>query len=295
MNRYVVSTVSAGILWGVISVFLKPLSAMGFSPLQILSFRAIISAFFMLIFLLAKDRSLLKISVKDIWMFLGTGVFSLTFFSLCYFQTILENGASVAVILLYTSPIFILLMSVVIFKEKITVKKIIALVLTFLGCILVAGISDGGTHISAKGFFIGICAGFGYALYSIFSRFALKKYDSLTVTFYTFVFSGVSSVWFSKPLDALHFVSAKSALLLCGIAIFCTVLPYILYTFGLSGLENSKAAILVTVEPLIGTLTGVFLWKEEMTILKAVGILMIFASIIILSIKPAENNAETNL
>ncbi|MBR4998770.1 MAG: EamA family transporter, partial [Clostridia bacterium] len=192
---YSMCAILAGILWGIISIFLKGLYAAGFSAIQVMFFRGLFSSFFMAIFLFIKDKDLLKINLKDIWMFLGTGVISLTFFSLCYFYTILESGTSVAVILLYTSPIFVLLMSVLFFKEKITFVKIIALILTFAGCILVSGIGGQG-GLSTKGFFIGLCAGFGYALYSIFSRIALKKYDSLTVTFYTFLFSAISIIPF---------------------------------------------------------------------------------------------------
>ena len=130
----------AGTLWGIISIFLKGLYTAGFSALQVMFFRGFISSVFMAIFLFVKDKSLLKFKLKDIWLFLGTGVISLTFFSLCYFYTILESGASVAVILLYTSPIFVLIMSVLLFKEQITFPKIVALILTFVGCVLVSGI-----------------------------------------------------------------------------------------------------------------------------------------------------------
>ena len=99
----------AGVLWGIISIFLKGLYSVGFSTLQVMFLRGFISSVFMAIYLFVKDKSLLKFKLKDIWLFLGTGVISLTFFSLCYFYTILESGASVAVILLYTSPIFVLI------------------------------------------------------------------------------------------------------------------------------------------------------------------------------------------
>ncbi len=248
--------------------------------MQVLAMRSVLSAFFMFIFLLFKNKKLLKIELRDLWMFVGTGVISLTFFSVCYFHTIIESGASVAVILLYTSPIFVLLLSALIFKEKITKFKIIALVLTFAGCILVSG-AGGENHLSLRGFLIGLCAGLGYALYSIFSRFALKKYDSLTVTFYTFLFSSVSAVPLSNAAAMIPLLNSTSVLLLCGIALVCTVLPYIFYTYGLTGLENSKAAIFVTVEPLVGTLVGILLWHEEITLFKACGILFIFTALLI--------------
>ncbi|MBQ8211920.1 MAG: EamA family transporter, partial [Treponema sp.] len=269
MNIFTLCTILAGVLWGTISVFLKSLSSSGLSLIQITACRAVFSSFFLFVYFLVKDKNLLKIKVKDIWMFVGTGVVSLTFFSLCYFSTILESGASIAVILLYTSPIFIFLLSAILFKEKITKIKLFALILTFVGCIFVTGIG-GENHLSAKGLFIGLCAGFGYALYSIFSRFALEKYKPLTVTFYTFVFSSISLLPFCNIVEICSSFSEKSLLFLIGIALVCTVLPYIFYTFGLSGLETGKAAILVTVEPLVGSLIGIFVWKENLDMLKLI-------------------------
>lgn len=283
MNIFTLCTILAGVLWGTISVFLKNLSSSGLSLIQITACRAIFSSFFLFVYFFIKDKNLLKIKLKDIWMFVGTGVVSLTFFSLCYFSTILESGASIAVILLYTSPIFILLLSAILFKEKITKIKLFALILTFVGCIFVTGIG-GENHLSAKGLFIGLCAGFGYALYSIFSRFALKKYKPLTVTFYTFVFSSISLLPFCNVVEICSSFSEKSLLFLIGIALVCTVLPYIFYTFGLSGLETGKAAILVTVEPLVGSLIGIFVWKENLDMLKLIGIIMIFIAVILINL-----------
>lgn len=283
MNIFTLCTIFAGVLWGTISVFLKNLSSSGLSLIQITACRAIFSSFFLFVYFLVKDKNLLKIKLKDIWMFVGTGVVSLTFFSLCYFSTILESGASIAVILLYTSPIFILLLSAILFKEKITKIKLFALILTFVGCIFVTGIG-GENHLSAKGLFIGLCAGFGYALYSIFSRFALEKYKPLTVTFYTFVFSSISLIPFCNIVEICSSFSEKSLLFLIGIALVCTVLPYIFYTFGLSGLETGKAAILVTVEPLVGSLIGIFVWKENLDMLKLIGIIMIFIAVILINL-----------
>ena len=283
MNVFTLCTILAGVLWGTISVFLKNLSSSGLSLIQITACRAVFSSFFLFVYFLVKDKNLLKIKLKDIWMFVGTGVVSLTFFSLCYFSTILESGASIAVILLYTSPIFILLLSAILFKEKITKIKLFALILTFVGCIFVTGIG-GENHLSAKGLFIGLCAGFGYALYSIFSRFALKKYKPLTVTFYTFVFSSISLLPFCNIVEICSSFSEKSLLFLIGIALICTVLPYIFYTYGLSGLETGKAAILVTVEPLVGSLIGIFVWKENLDMLKLIGIIMIFIAVILINL-----------
>lgn len=70
-----------------------------------------------------------------------------------------------------------------------------------------------------------------------------------------------------------------------GISVLCTILPYILYSYGLSGLETGKAAILVTIEPLVGTLIGFLIFKEEFNFIKLIGMLLIFLSVIILEKK----------
>lgn len=279
----------AGICWGVISVFIKGLTAFDYDSFDIMCFRSWASVILMFIFFLIKDRSLLKIKLRDIWMFIGTGIFSLTFFSYCYFTSIVRSGAAVAVVLLYTSPIFVMLMSAVVFKEKITLKKIIALILTFIGCVLVAGLVGTGSRLSMGALLLGLGAGFGYALYSIFAGFAVKKYSSLTVTFYTFLFSGVTLPIFRNPVALIGSVSLQVIPWIVGTSIICTVLPYLCYTWGLGKMEAGKAAVLVTVEPLIGALIGIILYHEDANFFKILGIILIFSAVILLSFLPSNS------
>lgn len=293
MNRLSTALVIlAGILWGVISIFINKFNDMGFNSYENMCLRAWTSVFIMFILLLVLKRDLLVIKLRDIWIFIGTGLLSLTFFSYCYFTTIVNCGAGIGVVLLYTSPIFVMLLSAVFFKEKITLKKLTALILTFIGCVLVAGIIGNGTRLSSVDFFIGLGAGFGYALYSIFAGFGVKKYSSITITFYTFVFSGLSLIVFVNPADLVKKVIIQPNniwLYILGIALICTIIPYLCYTYGLGKLEKSKAAVLVTIEPLVGTLVGFFVYNENKGFFKIIGIILIFISVILLS---AESGKE---
>lgn len=274
----------AGICWGVISVFIKGLTSFDYDSFDIMCFRSWASVVLMFIFFLMRDRSLLKIKLRDIWMFIGTGIFSLTFFSYCYFTSIVRSGAAVAVVLLYTSPIFVMLMSAVVFKEKITLKKIVALILTFIGCVLVAGLIGTGSRLSMGALLLGLGAGFGYALYSIFAGFAVKKYSSLTVTFYTFLFSGITLPIFRNPVALIGSISLQVIPWIVGTSIICTVLPYLCYTWGLGKMEAGKAAVLVTVEPLVGAIIGILIYHEDANLFKLLGIVLIFSAVILLSL-----------
>jgi hypothetical protein len=91
---------------------------------------------------------------------------------------------STAAILLYTSPIWIMLMSVLFFHEKLTRKKLIALTFAFAGCIMVSGVS--GKRLTIPGLLIGLGSGIGYGLYSILGTVALRRYSPYTVTAYAY-------------------------------------------------------------------------------------------------------------
>lgn len=121
------------------------------------------------------------------------GTFSVVFFNIAYFMTIEQTTLSVAAILLYTAPCFVMVMSALLFHEKVTRTKGAALVLALFGCACTTGIFHGvGGSVPAFGIFTGIASGFCYALYSIFGHIALKKYGTVTVTAYTFLVAAVS-------------------------------------------------------------------------------------------------------
>ena len=75
---------------------------------------------------------------RDIPLFLGLGLGSVLFFTVCYFKSIEMLPLSIAAILLYTSPIWVTLMSVLFFKERLTLRRVAALVLAFGGCLPVS-------------------------------------------------------------------------------------------------------------------------------------------------------------
>ncbi len=271
---------AGGALWGCISLFVRILNEAGLDTMEIVAVRSVFALVFLGLFLLLKTKSLPAIRVKDAWMFIGTGIFSLTFFNWAYFTVIQHSEASIAVILLYTSPIWILLFSYFLFHEPITKEKSAALGLTFLGACFMSGIFYSQPAITMPLFLIGISSGIGYGLYSIFSRYALARYDSLTITFYTFLFSALSLLpVISLPKTAALLQSPAALAAAAGIALFCTVLPYLLYTKGLSCLDTGKAAILATVEPIVASLIGFGIYGESLTLSKGAGIVCILAGI----------------
>ena len=284
----------AGCFWGSMGIFVRRLTDYGFSSIQIVAIRVTLAALIFCILLLIRDPAGFRISVKDIPLFLGLGFGSILFFTVCYFTAITMMPLSTAAILLYTSPIWIMLMSVLFFREKLTGRKLLALVLAFAGCVLVSGIS--GEGMTLTGLLVGLGSGIGYGLYSILGTVALRRYSPYTVTTYTFTFAALGAWLICRPAEMLaKFAAAPN---LPGLVFFCfltalvtAVIPFLAYTLGLQTVEASRAGILATVEPLVATLIGVAVFSEPLTLLSGLGILLILAAVVLLNGKTESENS----
>ena len=284
----------AGCFWGSMGIFVRRLTDYGFSSIQIVAIRVTLAALIFCMLLLIKDPSGFRISVKDIPLFLGLGFGSILFFTVCYFTAITMMPLSTAAILLYTSPIWIMLMSVLFFREKLTGRKLLALALAFAGCVLVSGVS--GEGMTLPGLLVGLGSGIGYGLYSILGTVALRRYSPYTVTTYTFAFAALGAWLICRPAEMLaKFAAAPN---LPGLVFFCfltalvtAVIPFLAYTLGLRTVEASRAGILATVEPLVATLIGVAVFSEPLTLLSGLGILLILAAVVLLNGKTESENS----
>lgn len=286
--KSIICVILAGVLWGIISIFLNILSEMGFNSMECVCIRTLFSAIILFLYIIIRDRQKLKINIIDIPVFIGTGLFSILFFSFCYFQSIeIIGGSSVPALLLYTAPIFVMLMSAIFYKEKMTAQKIIALILTFIGLGFVTGAFSGNYSVSLSGFLFGLGAGFGYALYSIFGKLVSNKYSSITITFYTFLIASIGAVLLSGIVNDLPLLfTGKGILASLGLAFVSTTLPFMFYTIGLKGIEASKASILATVEPFMAAIVGALFFHESFNAPKIIGMIMILFAIIYLNLTP---------
>lgn len=253
------------------------------------------AAVILVFYLAATNPKLLKIRLGDSFIFAGTGILSIVFFNWCYFTAIEEVSLSIAVMLLYTGPAFVVLLSRIFFNELLNPPKVIALILTITGCMLVIQLFPlAQKSISLYGISAGLGSGFGYALYSIFGKMALRKYSSLTIITYTFVFA-------SAVLLPVNGITIESALLssgstwlsILGLGFLPTVIAYLLYTKGLSMVETGKASITATMEPVVASLIGIYFFGEVLTAFQLVGILFIIAAVVLIQLRRKEQKTVT--
>lgn len=284
-----VMILAAASMWGTIGFLTRLINPLGFSSLSLIFYRALTTAVIMGIIILFKDKSLFRIKLRDIWIFIGSGVISFFAFNVCYMLSIGENSLAVAAILLYTSPVFVMLLSMLFFKEKISAKKTAALICALCGCALVS--FGGEVKISFAGLLLGVGSGLGYALYSIFGTVALNRgYSTFTITFYTFLFASVAALScadFSLTLP-LFVSDVMNVAIIALFSVWVTVLPYLLYTRGMEYNNATVASIVSTVEPVVAALFGFFAFGENPGASGAAGMALVILSIVILNIRLAK-------
>lgn len=288
----VLSVLTAAFLWGCIGLFTRNMNALGFDPMQITALRCLLNACMVGIYILLTDKTRFRIEGRDIGLFLANGIFSIYIFNFAYNKAITMISLSMAVVLLYTAPVFVMLLSVVLFHEKFTARKGCCLVLSLFGSILVSGLMGGIGAVNGAGLFYGLVSGIGYALYSIFTGMIVKKYHPFTNIFYTFLIAGCAASLSCDKGGAVALFTGSSAgfFWTMGSTLFTCFLPYILYTSALKTIRPSKASILASLEPVVATLAGMILYKETLTAAGMLGVLCVFTAIILANLPDKDNH-----
>ncbi|WP_100400011.1 EamA family transporter [Bacillus sp. FJAT-44742] len=268
-------------LWGSTGLFVQNLYTYGFTPWEVVAIRLLFSALLITLALGIYRRDLLRFQLKDIPLFIGTGIVSIAFFNYFFFTVMEAASVSLAVVLLYTGPVFVAVMARFIFKEPFTVTKALALLVMVLGCAYTVGMLPlGSESIGIMAILFGIASGFFYALYSIFGKFLSGRYHSLTITAYSLIFGSVFLLFTSPIMSKAHLLTEPGVLLNgLGLALFATVCAYFLYTAGLTYIESSRAAILSIIEPVVAIAIGVLVFGDILSGWQTVGILLIFGAI----------------
>lgn len=288
----------AGIFWGSVPIFVRILTAFGMDDWTILFTRVAVATIIMAVFLLIKDRNLLKIHLRDMWLFAGSGIIAMLGLNYCYTESINALSVSLAAVLLSLSPVFVMIFAAILFHERITRLKVICTFFAMVGCFLVSGILESGAmKWSVYGIIIGVLSAVFYALYSIFSKIAMQRqYNVFTITFYSMLVMAIVLLPLTDwDITATYVAAApvKNTLFMIAHALCCIILPYVLFTWSLNYVDAGKAAILAAGgEPSAAMLFGVIFFNEIPSILGIIGLIITIIAISILC-KPESTREET--
>ncbi len=275
----------AGILWATSGIFVNFLAPYGFTSLHLTALRGTVSFIGVLIFILIKDPKLLKTNLTDLLLFIGSGI-ALFATASSYYSCLQITSISTAVVLMYTSPVIVMLVSVLFLGEQFNKFKLVSIVCMILGCALVSGII-GGMKFDAFGIMLGIISSVAYSAYNILAKIQMmRKASPVTATFYCFVTVMTIALAVSNPINIIGF-TAKAPLiiipLIIGLGICTFIIPYVLYTIALKHLPAGTASALSIVEPMAATVFSIVIFKEVPTLYSGIGIALIIIAVFLLS------------
>ena len=282
-RRAALLVTAAAVMWGTYGAFVTAISARGMSGNVIVFLRFLATCIPVFLYLYCTDREKLRVRAVDLPLFAANGLASILFFTACYTAAIRETKIAVAAALLYTSPAMVMLLSAALFREKLTVRKVLCIALAVAGCALVSGLGRGSGGLTLRGLLLGLGSAFGYALYSIFSRLIQQRgYSAFTNMFYTF--SVATAAFFLLILfdgtatEILRLPWASALGLVCGLV--TGLAAYQAYTTGLEHMEPSRAAQLATVEPVSAALLGAILFGQRLSFAEIAGVALVVGAVL---------------
>lgn len=220
----------AAICWGTLGIFTTYLHQLGFDSVQIAILRVVTAAMMLLMLLPSLWTSIRQLSVGEILQLSLQSLIGVLGMTVCYFIAVNFVGAGIAVSLLYTAPIFSLVLAFFLLKEPITKKSFT------LACIAVLGVAL--TTLSENftlswGIVFGLLSGVCYSLYGILGKKALHKHYPPTLVFFSSVVISAIALLF-LPMTYQTYAKAFTMpaitwLWVMGLSLVGTVIPFFLY------------------------------------------------------------------
>lgn len=253
----------AGCLWGTTGAFLKFVYQFQVTSMQAAFMRGALALIMIGPFLALTRKGACKAELRDLPLLASVGMTLITTFSLAHFYTIQVSTITQAVFLLYTGPIFAVILSRIFLQELFLWSKIMALILSILGMILLTRIYE-PSRISMpyQGILTGLGAALSYASYRVLGKVALRKYSPSTVLFYSLATGSFFLAFFTQPQKFILQIPAQAWLILLALSLVSGIVAPILGFEGLRRIEASRAAIVSSIEPVVAAILGFTLFGE---------------------------------
>jgi drug/metabolite transporter, DME family len=293
--------------WSTTGVFIGYLINNYHMPALLLAFwRNLLVCVVLMPALLLIRPSLLRIEKKRIGFYIFYGLL-LAVFNSIWTLSVQTNGAAVATVLAYCSAGFTAILAWWIFKEQITVFKIIAIVLSLIGCVLVSNAYDPQMwNLNPLGIITGIVSGILFAVYNMLGKSAAKQnLNPWTSLLYSFAFGAVFIFLFNlipvipSTAGSINKIWPELAvdgwLVLIILSFIPTLLGFGLYNTSMNYLPASTVSLLATSEPALTAVEAYIFLDERMTTIQIFGTLIILVAVIIVQFDTESNNSASSV
>ncbi len=284
----IASVLGALILWSSSFVAIK-FAYTTYPPLTLAVVRFVVATLILgLLTLLPKNR--VKLEKKDIFTVAVCGLTGIMLYAVLQNIAMQWTSASSATLIIASYPIITLLMESLIYKKKLSVVKIIAVLIAIVGVVILAYVKA-ETRIEGEllGILLLVLAGVVWAVYNFMTKKVVNRYPPITLLFYSTLFGTI----FMLPLALLERAqwqqpTAVSFLCMMFLGVFCSVIAFLLYNHGLKTMAPSTITSMLNLVPIFGVFFSWLLLGEQVTLRKFVG-----GAIVIFGVMLSVRNTKT--
>ncbi len=289
LGAFLVVLSAAG--FGVMPVFALYAYQDGVSVATLLFLRFALAALLLFLYLFLKLKKIKLARTYLFPLFLLGGVFY-PLLSTAYFSSVKYIPASLAVLLLYTYPVFVALLSVFLDKELLTRQILFSVALSFFGLTLVLGASF--RALNFLGAFLAFTTAVTYACYITLGNRVVKQLTPVITSAFVILFASVSLFFISLFTGNIAFdFQARAWLPIGGLAFFSTVISVLTFFRGLEIIGSTRASVLSMMEPLVTIVFSALLFSERLTWLQAVGGLAVLSGSVLVVLTREQDKAQT--
>lgn len=284
----------ASICWGSSGIFIfNIVEKGGLSAVGLAFWRDLVSSLVLLVGLLVINPKLLRVKKEDLPILISMGVISIGIFHIFWNIAVLRLGASLATVIQANAPIFVTILAWALFKEEISIRKIVAIIAAVGGTVLAAGmIGNWELQVDSLAIWIGLGSAFTYATLSLFGKKLVGEYNSWTITFYIFSIGSLTIFLFQGGRPEPWPIGSGILPWMLGFVLMSTILGFGLYTKALSMLPASVAAIISTAEILSAAVLSAIFLGEGLGIWQILGASLIIMGVVLVSLKRSKTEKQ---
>ena len=277
------------IIFGSIGIFVKYIAL----PSGIISVaRGFIGCIVLVVFSLVSKTGLsLKDIKNNVLLLFVSGAFIGVNWMLL-FESYNYTSVAVSTLCYYMAPVFMIILSVVFLNEKLSLKKIICVVVSVCGMFLISGVfSSGFTIKEIKGVMLALGAALLYAFVTLFNK-KLAGISSSDKTIVQLFFAAVAILPYSIVKGDFNFdgVTIIQVILLIIVGVIHTGFAYIMFFGSIGKLSAQTTAVLCYIDPITAVILSSILLKEKLGIFEIAGAVLIIGASLFSEIRPKEKS-----
>ena len=270
-------------IFGTLGVYRKFLTV---TSASISFYRSVFGALFLILFMKLKGKNIkqiFKLELKAFLLLFLAGII-LGVNWLLLFEGYKYAAVSLVILCCYMEPLFVIIMSAVLFHERLTLKKILCFTAALIGMILISGVIETGLpdQSSLTGMLYGLGSGLFYALLVIVNKF-IKGVDADIKTIIQLIGAAVSMIPYIIFTNAFadDLWTVQSIILMAVICVVNTALAYTLYFGSMDGLQAHTIALLSYIDPVTTLSLAALILGERLTAFGILGAVLILGSAVI--------------